>query len=263
MNAVTDDLETLPTVDANPRAVAIIPARLAATRLPDKPLAIIAGKPMVQWVYERASAARCIDRVVVATPDQRIAETVRGFGGEVVMTRSDHQTGTDRIAEAASSLPDYAVVVNVQGDEPRIDPSTIDQVADVLLRDAGLAMSTVACPLPEGRESDPNVVKVVTERSGNALYFSRSGIPFNRSQDPAYAPRQHVGLYGYRRDFLMAFPTLERTPLERIESLEQLRALEHGYRIRVVDSAIIPESVDTPEDLDRVRALFASEGVAL
>ena len=258
MTGVNSQSET--TIATGRRAAAIIPARLAATRLPDKPLAIIAGKPMVQWVYERTLAATQVEQVVVATPDERIADTVRSFGGAVVMTRHDHQTGTDRIAEAVAALPDFDVIVNVQGDEPRIDPRTIDAVADALLQDASLAMSTVACPLPAGRESDPNVVKVVLDRTGNALYFSRAGIPFPRTSDPAYSPLQHVGLYAYRRDFLTAFPTLERTPLERIESLEQLRALEHGYKIRVVPTADVPESVDTPEDLDRVRALFAERG---
>lgn len=241
-------------------AVAIIPARLAATRLPDKPLAVIAGKTMVEWVYARASAARRIDQVWVATPDAAIVEAVRAFGGNVVLTRPDHQTGTDRIAEAAAGLPDTVrVVVNVQGDEPRIAPETIDAVAEPLLADPSLAMSTVCCPLPQGREDDPNVVKVVGDRSGNALYFSRSPLPYRRSADAPYAPLQHVGLYGYRRDFLLAFPTLERTPLERVESLEQLRVLEHGHRIRLVAIDHAPESVDTPEDLQRVRALFDAD----
>ncbi|MFM7319974.1 MAG: 3-deoxy-manno-octulosonate cytidylyltransferase [Armatimonadota bacterium] len=243
------------------KAVAIIPARLAATRLPDKPLAMIQGRTMVEWVHRRASAARNIDRVIVATPDPTIAEVVRAFGGEVALTRPDHQTGTDRIAEAAAGLPDdVSVVVNVQGDEPRVEPEVIEAVAEVLLRDTGLPMSTVCCPLPEGRESDPNVVKVVVDASGNALYFSRAGIPFRRSDDPDYLPLQHVGLYGYRRTFLETFPLLPRTPLERIESLEQLRVLEHGHRIRLIRVDRVPESVDTAEDLERVRALFAADG---
>jgi len=242
------------------KAVAIIPARLAATRLPDKPLARIAGRTMIEWVYARALTARKIDRVLVATPDQAILDAVRAFGGDAVPTRPDHSTGTDRIAEAAGLLPsEFTVVVNVQGDEPRISPGVIDAVAETLLSDPTLDMSTVCCPLPDGREDDPNVVKVVVDRSGNALYFSRSPIPYRRGTDAAYAPLQHVGLYGYRRDFLESFPGLERTPLERIESLEQLRVLEHGRRIRMVHVAHAPESVDTPEDLERVRALFAAE----
>ena len=242
-------------------AVALIPARLAATRLPNKPLALIAGKIMLQHVYERAQKARLIDAVYIATPDPEIAEAVRAFGGQVLMTRHDHQTGTDRLAEAVQQLPDNVqVIVNVQGDEPLIDPDTIDGVAQPLLADHTLAMSSLCCPLPEGREGDPNVVKVVLTQSGYALYFSRSPLPYRRNADaPAhYRPLQHIGLYGYRRDFLEAFPSLQRTPLEQIESLEQLRALEHGYRIKMVFTKRAPESVDTPEDLERVRAILAS-----
>ena len=240
------------------KAVALIPARLAATRLPDKPLALIAGKPMIQHVWERARSASRIADVFIATPDQAIADAVRAFGGSVLMTRPDHQTGTDRLAEAAQQLaPDVTVIVNVQGDEPLIDPATIDAAAAPLLNDSGLAMASLCCPLPEGRASDPNVVKVVLTQDNFALYFSRSPLPYHRNTDaPGYQPLQHIGLYTYRRDFLEAFPNLPRTPLEQIESLEQLRALEHGYRIKMVFTDRIPESVDTPEDLARVRALF-------
>ena len=239
-------------------AVALIPARLAATRLPNKPLALIAGKTMLQHVYERAQQARLIDAVYIATPDREIAEAVQAFGGRVLMTRHDHQTGTDRLAEAAQQLPQgLQVIVNVQGDEPLIDPATIDGVAEPLLADETLAMSSLCCPLPEGRETDPNVVKVVLNHTGDALYFSRSPLPYRRNADaPGYQPLQHIGLYGYRRDFLETFPTLPRTPLEQIESLEQLRALEHGYRIKMVFTERAPESVDTPEDLERVRAIL-------
>ena len=241
-------------------AVALIPARLAATRLPNKPLALIAGKIMLQHVYERAQQARLIDAVYIATPDREIAEAVRVFGGQVLMTRHDHQTGTDRLAEAAQQLgKETKIIVNVQGDEPLIDPATIDGVAEPLLADEALAMSSLCCPLPEGREGDPNVVKVVVAQSGDALYFSRSPLPYRRNTDaPGYQPLQHIGLYGYRRDFLEKFPTLPRTPLEQIESLEQLRALEHGYRIKMVFTQSAPESVDTPEDLERVRGILES-----
>ncbi|MBB6053592.1 3-deoxy-manno-octulosonate cytidylyltransferase [Armatimonas rosea] len=242
------------------KAVALIPARLAATRLPDKPLALIAGKPMIQHVWERARSASKIDEVFIATPDQAIADAVRAFGGSVLMTRADHQTGTDRLAEAAQQLaPDVKVIVNVQGDEPLIDPEIIDAAAEPLLADDGLTMSSLCCPLPTGREDDPNVVKVVLTQAGYALYFSRSPLPYRRNADaPGYQPLQHIGLYAYRRDFLETFPTLPRTPLEQIESLEQLRALEHGYRIKMVFTDRVPESVDTPDDLERVRALFAN-----
>lgn len=236
----------------------IIPARLAATRLPNKPLADICGKPMVQHVAERAAQAETVSLVVVATPDDAIMDAVMGWGGVAVMTADTHRSGTDRCAEAAHRLGDeYDIVVNVQGDEPLIDPATIDAVV-AALRGSDAVMSTVCCPLPAGRESDPNVVKVVCDIHGYALYFSRSPLPFRRDTAAPYAPRQHVGLYAYRRPFLERFPTLAPTPLEQSESLEQLRVLENGYRIRVVETDVAPESVDTPEDLERVRAILAA-----
>jgi 3-deoxy-manno-octulosonate cytidylyltransferase (CMP-KDO synthetase) len=239
------------------KIIAIIPARLAATRLPNKPLIDICGKAMIQRVYEQAKKAMQISDVWVATPDEAIAEAVRGFGGTVVMTRADHPSGTDRLAEAATHLPpDVSIIVNVQGDEPLIDPATIDAVAMPLLTDSSLSMTTLSCPLPVGREDDPNAVKVVCDIHGNALYFSRSPLPYRRDVGVAYAPQLHVGLYAYRRDFLMLYPTLAPTPLSQIESLEQLRVLEHGYKIRVVQGTDAPESVDTPEDLERVLALY-------
>ena len=239
------------------QAVAILPARLAATRLPDKPLADIAGKPMIQHVYERARQARTLSDVLVATPDAAIADAVHGFGGMVVLTSPTHPTGTDRVAEAAQTLsPDIAVIVNVQGDEPLLDPGTVDAVATLLLEDPTLVMASLMCPLPAGREADPNVVKVVVDRRNFALYFSRSPLPYRRNAAAPYAPRQHVGLYAYRRDFLLEFPRLAPTPLEQAESLEQLRALEHGFRIRMAETDRAPESVDTPEDLERVRTLL-------
>ena len=239
-------------------AAAIIPARLAATRLPDKPLADIGGKPMIRHVYERARQAKKLAAVLVATPDAAILAAVESFGGSAVLTSPDHRTGTDRVAEAARGLPpDVRVIVNVQGDEPLLAPDTVDAVATVLLDDPGLVMASLMCPLPAGRESDPNVVKVVTDLSGFALYFSRSPLPYRRSPDAPYAPRQHVGLYAYRRDFLDRLTTLPPTPLEQAESLEQLRVLEHGYRIKMVPTDRAPESVDTPEDLERVREAFA------
>jgi 3-deoxy-manno-octulosonate cytidylyltransferase (CMP-KDO synthetase) len=244
-------------------AVAILPARLAATRLPDKPLLDIAGAPMIQRVYDRAKQAKTLSDVFVATPDAAIAQAVSAFGGRAVLTSPDHRTGTDRVAEAARSLPpEVGVIVNVQGDEPLLDPATIDAVAAPLLADPSLVMASLMCPLPEGRESDPNVVKVVCDVHGFALYFSRSPLPYRRDGSAPYAPRQHVGLYAYRRDFLQTLTGLAPTPLEQSESLEQLRVLEHGYRIRMVETARAPESVDTPEDLQRVRALFAAGGAS-
>lgn len=244
-------------VSAWRKAVAIIPARRAATRLPDKPLADIGGKPMIQWVYERARAAHTLGGVLVATPDAAIQKAVEAFGGSVVLTSPSHRTGTDRVAEAAAALPpEVGVIVNVQGDEPLLDPATVDAVASLLLEDPELVMASLMCPLPEGRESDPNTVKVVTDQRGFALYFSRSPLPYRRDPAAPCAPRQHVGLYAYRRDFLALLTTLPPTPLERAESLEQLRVLEHGYRIRMAETDRAPESVDTPEDLERVRAIM-------
>lgn len=242
-------------------AVAIIPARLAATRLPNKPLADLGGKPMIQHVYEQARRAVHLSDVLVATPDAEILAAVESFGGKAILTSSEHRTGTDRVAEAARILPEsVTVIVNVQGDEPLISPKTIDALAAPLLTDESLVMASVMAPYPEGRESDPNAVKVVTDLNGFALYFSRSPLPYRRNPDMPYAPKLHVGLYGYRRDFLMRLTTLPPTPLEKLESLEQLRVLEHGYRIRMVATDRPPESVDTPEDLERVRSLIAAEG---
>ena len=243
-------------------AVAIIPARLASTRLPDKPLALLAGKPMLQHVYERARQARTLSGVIVATPDPEIVRAVRGWGGQVVLTDENHPTGTDRVAEACRDLPrDMEVIVNIQGDEPLIDPDTIDAVAAPLLADPALVMASARCPLPLGRETDPAVVKVVCDKNGFALYFSRSPLPYRRSPDAPAASFQHVGLYAYRRDFLLTLAALPPTPLEQAESLEQLRALENGYRIRIID-APPAEAVDTPEDLERVRAHFARKGLS-
>jgi len=250
--------------------VAIIPARFASTRLPGKPLSDIHGKTMIERVYERARAARRPDRVVVATDDARIADVVRSFGGEVVMTSPAHPTGTDRLAEAAAGM-EAEVVVNVQGDEPMLDPAGIDAAAGALLEDATLPMATLSLPLVRIEEMlAPSVVKVVADASGHALYFSRSPIPHVRLPGPPDArasaeaalarglARKHVGLYAYRREALLRLASLPPSPLEEAEGLEQLRALHHGMRIRVVpvdgEGGV---AVDTPEDLERVRALLS------
>lgn len=250
--------------------VAIIPARFASTRLPGKPLSDIHGKPMVQHVYERASKAPSVDRVLVATDDERIASAVRGFGGEVVLTSPHHASGTDRLAEAARAI-DAEIVVNVQGDEPLLDPRAID-VAVAALREAPEApIATLSVPLNDPTEmASPDVVKVVVDGRGDALYFSRSPIPYARTGEggPAAAARaavargiarKHVGLYVYRREALLRFASLPPSPLEQAEGLEQLRALHHGMRIKVASLPASPEAVavDTPEDLERVRALLA------
>jgi 3-deoxy-manno-octulosonate cytidylyltransferase (CMP-KDO synthetase) len=252
--------------------VVIVPARYASSRLPGKPLALIAGKPMIQHVCERAAASRLAARVLVATDDERIASAVRAFGGEVVMTARTHETGTDRLAEAAAAC-DAEVLVNVQGDEPFLDPSWIDAAAGALLADPDLEVATLSVPLASADEMlAPSVVKVVTDARGDALYFSRSPIPYVRTESSAdpRAPagqaverglaRRHVGLYAYRRDALLRFAALPRAPLEEAEALEQLRALHHGMRIRVVPvEGSVGVAVDTPEDLERARALVRAE----
>ena len=247
----------------------VIPARYASTRFPGKPLADLCGKPMIQWVYERAALCDAVDQVLVATDDGRIAAAVKAFGGRVVMTRADHATGTDRLAEVAESLEEE-LIVNVQGDEPLIDPAMIQAAVAPLLADCTIPMGTLQTPLRSLQEyRNPNVVKVVTDRAGFALYFSRAPIPFPRDfadqldmRWPELAAARHVGLYVYRRDFLLAYPRLPETPLERLECLEQLRALEHGFRIRVATTELVGQGVDTPQDLEDVRALLTSTGQA-
>ncbi|MBN2645164.1 MAG: 3-deoxy-manno-octulosonate cytidylyltransferase [Desulfuromonadaceae bacterium] len=244
------------------KVVAIIPARYASTRFPGKPLVDICGKPMIQHVYERTRRATSVDQVLVATDDERIASVVRFFGGDVVLTRSDHETGTDRLAEVAEGL-DCQLIVNVQGDEPLIDPVMIDEAVAPLRADAQLVMGTLMTPLRHVEEyANPNVVKVVTDRQGLALYFSRAPIPCGREIADirrlldAVPVHKHVGLYVYRREFLLNYARLAPTPLEQAEKLEQLRALEHGFRIHVARTQRLSQGVDTPEDLERVRQLM-------
>jgi 3-deoxy-manno-octulosonate cytidylyltransferase (CMP-KDO synthetase) len=241
------------------RVVVIIPARYESTRFPGKPLADLHGQPMIQRVYERACATRGVERVLVATDDARIRAAVDGFGGDAVMTSPAHSTGTDRIAEVAAGL-DADVIVNVQGDLPLLDPAMVDAAVAPLHADPGLPMATIktAIRTREERES-PNVVKVVTDRDGYALYFSRSPLPYDR--DGALGTGlgyKHIGLYAYRRDFLLSFARLAPTPLERSEQLEQLRALEWGFRIKVAEVAAASIEVDTPRDLDRAREQLAA-----
>jgi 3-deoxy-manno-octulosonate cytidylyltransferase (CMP-KDO synthetase) len=238
--------------------LAVIPARFHSTRLPGKILADIAGRPMIEHVYRRAAAASSVHAVIVATDDERIANAVRAFGGAALMTRADHVSGTDRIAEVISQLPCRAIV-NLQGDEPLIEPETIDAAVAPLLADPAVEMSTLSRPFASREEfNSPHVVKVVTDSSGNALYFSRSPIPYSRDAHGGIPPgaRAHVGLYVYRRDTLLKLAALPAAALEREESLEQLRALAHGIRIRVVDTRHVAAGVDTPEDLERVRSLY-------
>jgi 3-deoxy-manno-octulosonate cytidylyltransferase (CMP-KDO synthetase) len=239
--------------------VAVIPARFASTRLPGKPLLSDTGRPLIQHVVEAARRAQSVGRVVVATDDHRIARAVEAFGGEVVMTRADCATGSDRVAEAASRLPEAAVVVNVQGDEPEIEGSTIDHLIALLGRDPEAPMATLATPIrDEAVYRDPSCVKVVVSSRGRALYFSRSPIPCHRDGAPDFASADppaahlHLGLYAYRREFLLRLGGLPRSPLEGAEKLEQLRVLEAGFPIAigVVDESCI--GVDTPEDYRRL-----------
>lgn len=238
-------------------AIAIIPARYQSTRLPGKPLAEIGGKPMIQHVYENVAKSREISEVIVATDDERVVRAVEAFGGEARMTSPAHATGTDRVAEVAAGL-DATIVVNVQGDEPFITPGMISEAVLPLIEDPELQMSTLMHEIGEEGFADPSVVKVVVDLRGNALYFSRSLLPFPRVRDSLHV-FEHIGIYCYRSSFLSTFVALPQSPLEKTESLEQLRALENGYTIRVVRTSAadyIPLSIDTNEDLQRARRLY-------
>ncbi len=254
-----------------PGCVVIIPSRYASSRFPGKPLALIAGKPMIQHVVERSRQARCVDGVIVATDDTRIVAAVHACGGQAVLTSSAHPTGTDRIAEVAAQLT-CDIVVNVQGDEPGIAPAALDALVQPLLDDPALLMATLARPLRDVTELlTPHVTKVVVDRAGYALYFSRSPLPYDRAAWPQ-APQLlaaagttptippgcqvHMGLYAYRRDFLLQLAQLPQTPLEQLEQLEQLRVLEYGYRIRVVSTTYESVGVDTPQDVARAERLL-------
>lgn len=236
-----------------PTAVVVIPAREQSERLPGKPLADLRGKPMIVHVWERASRARGIAQVVVATDSERIAAAVRAAGGRAVLTSPDCPSGTDRCADAARQLGVPAVVINVQGDEPLLDPEAIELLLEAF-HDPDVEMATLARPLAEEELGNPNVVKVVLDGRGDALYFSRASIPFPRGEGARALG--HVGIYGFRGAFLQRFASLPPTPLERTEKLEQLRALEHGHRIRVLVTDYRSIGVDTPEDLERVRRLL-------
>ena len=246
--------------------VVVIPARYASTRFPGKALADLGGRPMIEHVYRRATSARNVDSVIVATDDARIADAVTAFGGSVRMTSPSHATGTDRIAEVAATL-DCDLIVNLQGDEPLIEPAAIDQAIEPFRDDATLQMTSLYQRFRTPEEAaDPNVVKVVTNRRGFALYFSRAPIPFVRAGADAAplpaGPYKHIGLYVQRREFLLRVASLEPTPLERAEALEQLRVLEHGYAIRMIQTEHDSTGVDTPEDLERARRLLTAEARA-
>lgn len=233
------------------KVLAVIPARYSSQRFPGKPLAMIGDKPMIQWVYEAAKKCDSFYKVVVATDSEKIADCVRAFGGDAVMTGSGHQSGTDRVAEAAMQYEEAEIVVNVQGDQPFVDYNMLNKLISPYVGGKLPEMVTAASPLNPGTDyNDPNTVKVVCDLNSNALYFSRAAIPYyrNKSDAPVY---HHLGLYAFTRDFLLKYTSFEQTPLEVCEGLEQLRVLEHGYKIHVVliDKPII--EINTPEDLKR------------
>lgn len=233
------------------KVVGIIPARFESTRFPGKPLAKILNKPMIQWVYEGANKSKSLEAIIVATDSQQIYNQVKDFGGEVVLTSKQHLSGTSRVAEVATQL-DVEVVVNIQGDEPLISPLAIDDAVKPLLENSTIYMSTLKCKITNEDElHNPNVVKVVTSKDGFALYFSRALIPFVSPPYTSYIYK-HIGLYAYRKDFLLKLVELLPTKLEQIEKLEQLRVLENGYKIKVIKTNYASIGIDTPQDLEKV-----------
>jgi 3-deoxy-manno-octulosonate cytidylyltransferase (CMP-KDO synthetase) len=243
-----------------PSIIGILPARWGSTRFPGKPLHLIAGKPLIQLVWEQCSKCSRLDELVIATDDERILAAAEGFGAKAVMTSPEHPTGTDRLAEAVRSLPGAEIIVNIQGDEPLIDPGLIDELAAAMAADPSLDMATAANPLDPADPAvqDPNVVKVVTTLDGRALYFSRSPLPFFRNAVDGLPVLRHKGIYAYRRTFLERFVTWPPSPLEKAESLEQLRALENGASIKVLITTDTSPGVDTPEQADAVERLLTS-----
>ena len=242
-----------------PRTLVAIPARWGASRFPGKPLHVIAGKPLVQHVWERCQACREVDDVVIATDDARIAEAAAGFGARAVLTSPDHPSGTDRVAEAARAFPNHDVIINVQGDEPLISPALIDRLAATLRAEPEVRMITAAAPIHDASQvADPNVVKVVFDHRGDSLYFSRSPLPFVRDAAAGALHHRHLGVYGFRRDFLLEFVAWPPSLLERTECLEQLRALENGVRLRVLLTEELSPGVDTPEQAAAVERLLTA-----
>lgn len=243
------------------KVVVVIPARYLSTRLPGKPLVSLAGKPMIQRVYERVRLAQRVDRVIVATDDERIVKAVEGFGGEARMTRADHRTGTERVAEVAAR-EEAELFVNVQGDEPLLDPVAVDTAVASLREEPAASIATVATPITTPADiMDPNVVKTVLDFDGNALYFSRAPVPWVRDTASKIQVRhlKHLGLYVFQREALLEYPTLPQGELERSEQLEQLRWLENGWKIRVAEVAHDAVSVDVAEDVARVEKLLEGE----
>ncbi len=240
-------LQSVQVPATTPQIIGILPARWGSTRFPGKPLHLIAGKALIQHVWDRCRLAKSLSELIVATDDSRIFDAVHSFGGKAVLTSPDHPSGTDRLAEAVLKIPSATHVLNIQGDEPLIEPSLIDQLSQALIDDPDLEMVTAANPIAPGDPAclDPNVVKVVTKKNGHALYFSRSPLPYFRNEVPGLQVYRHKGIYGYRRDFLENFVQWTPSPLELAESLEQLRALENGANIRVIPTTDTSPGVDT------------------
>lgn len=240
----------------------VIPSRYASTRLEGKPLKDICGHTMIEWVYKMTKLSN-LDEVVVATDDERIYKEVERFGGKAILTSKEHENGTSRIAEVCTKYEDYDVIVNVQGDEPLIEPEMINSIINSFKEDDTISMSTLKYKIDTMEEiENPNYVKVITDKKGYALYFSRSVIPYPRKLD-IQNYYKHVGIYGYKRDFVVEYAKMEPTPLELSESLEQLRALENGYRIKVIETPYKIIGVDTQEELEKVREYIKENGLKL
>lgn len=240
----------------------VIPSRYASTRLEGKPLKDICGHTMIEWVYKRTKLSN-LDEVVVATDDERIYKEVERFGGKAILTSKEHENGTSRIAEVCTKYEDYDVIVNVQGDEPLIEPEMINSIINSFKEDDTISMSTLKYKIDTMEEiENPNYVKVITDKKGYALYFSRSVIPYPRKLD-IQNYYKHVGIYGYKRDFVVEYAKMEPTPLELSESLEQLRALENGYRIKIMETPYKIIGVDTQEELEKVREYIKENGLKL
>ena len=246
-----------PPTDMN--AIGVIPARLGSTRLAQKVLLDINGKPMLQYVWEAAKKAKALDDVIIATDNEIVINAVSRFGAKVVLTSVDHKSGTDRVTEVVNPL-DVKVVVNIQGDEPLIHPSMINELAMALLGDSELVMATLAKRITDEKEiHDPNIVKVALDKEGFALYFSRAAIPYTREPETGFLTQshyKHIGIYAYTKDFLFTFANMPQSKLEQIEKLEQLRVLENGYKIKVIETKYETKSVDVQEDLDAVKGIL-------
>lgn len=232
------------------KILCVIPSRIGSTRLPRKPLAIIQGKPMIQWVYERAKQCNILTKVVVATDSNEIADLIKSIGGEVIMTDPNLQTGSDRVAAVAKLFPEMDIVINLQGDEPFIRPAMLEQLVQPYLNGETPEMTTLAYPLDPDKLNNPGTVKVIMDINSNAIYFSRAAIPYPRNSSITIPAYNHMGLYAFRRDFLLHYTTLSQTPIEQMETLEQLRAIEHGYKIRVCLTQYQTIEINTPEELE-------------